>query len=129
MVLRLVGQLGVVRGSIAMFVYVGHRGCSEHFEDFEGRRSNEKGSERVYVLMMDDVPWRLRIRAGRSKRKSSRAAPGGCALRVVGVCLLPWEIVSRGYITTRVRVALSSPVAVLALVHGKATAGCTSYLA
>jgi len=67
-VLRPVGQLEVVRGSIAMCVYVGHKGYSEHFEDFEGRRSSEKGSERVYVLM-DDVPWRLRNTSGAIQEK------------------------------------------------------------
>lgn len=63
--LRPVVQSGVVRGSIAMRVYVVHRG---DFEDFEGRHSNETGSERVYVLM-DDVPWRLRNTSGAIQEK------------------------------------------------------------
>ena len=96
--LRPSGQLEVVRGSIAMCVYVGHRGDFD-FEDFEGRRSNETGSGRVYVLV-DDATWRLRnTSGGRSKRKSSRAQVA--ALCVVGVCLPPWEFWSRGQYKSR----------------------------
>ena len=82
--LRPVGRLAVVRGSIATCVYVDHMGGFD-FEDFEGRHSIEKGSERVHVSMTD-VPWRLRNMGGQTKRKSSRAQVPYCATaRVVRV--------------------------------------------